>query len=181
MHKQEVRTYVREQFSMLTSGEREQRGRKLHEELYCQLFWKQAKIVAVTVATYREVPTIPIIEKAWREGKTVVVPKVARERHTLDFYALTSFLQLEENRGLPEPVPSKCEQITKENIDVVIVPGLAFDQAGYRIGFGGGYYDRYLEHYQGKTAALAFSFQLFPTLPTEAHDIPVHHVVTEKT
>ncbi|QQK75875.1 5-formyltetrahydrofolate cyclo-ligase [Salicibibacter cibarius] len=179
MNKQEVRAYVREQFSMLTGGEREQRGQKLHEALYRQSFWERAKAVAVTVDTYREVPTRPIIEKAWREGKTIVVPKVERERHTLDFYKLISFAQLEDKRGLQEPMPSQCEQIEKEDIDVVIVPGLAFDQAGYRIGFGGGYYDRFLENYQGKTAALAFSFQLFPSLPTEAHDIPVHHLVKE--
>ncbi|QDI89822.1 5-formyltetrahydrofolate cyclo-ligase [Salicibibacter halophilus] len=181
MNKKEIRVYVREQFSMLASEEREKRGREIHGELFGQSFWKQARIVAVTVDTYQEIPTRPIIEKAWREGKTIVVPKVDRERHQLDFYTLTSFLHLENgNHGLQEPMPSKCEQIAKENIDFVIVPGLAFNRAGYRIGFGGGYYDRFLENYQGKTAALAFSFQLFPSLPIETHDLPVHHLVTEQ-
>ncbi|AXF54727.1 5-formyltetrahydrofolate cyclo-ligase [Salicibibacter kimchii] len=181
MNKTEVRSYVREQFSVLTRQEREQRGRKLHRQLYQKSFWEHAKIVAVTIDTYREVPTRPIIEEAWRAGKTVVVPKVDRERHTLDFFKLTSFMELEGTRGLQEPVPTQCEQIAKETIDFVIVPGLAFDHAGYRVGFGGGYYDRYLKNYQGKTAALAFSFQLFPSLPIESHDIPVHHLVAERS
>lgn len=79
-----------------------------------------------------------------------------------------------------EPKEHETDAVSKEEIDLVIVPGLLYNRAGYRVGFGGGYYDRFLKDYRGYTISLAFSFQLIDHLPHEEYDIPVGKMITEK-
>ena len=71
------------------------------------------------------------------------------------------------------------ELVEKKNIDLIVVPGVVFDRQGYRIGFGGGYYDRYLSDFEGKRIALAFDEQVIEAVPRESHDLPVHILITE--
>ncbi|SDI32791.1 5-formyltetrahydrofolate cyclo-ligase [Natribacillus halophilus] len=180
MQKSEIRTYIVQQFATLTDEELEMRGRQLHEYLYEHPSWREANVIAVTVATPREIPTRPLIEKAWMEGKKIVVPKTDGKRRVLDFYTLSSFAELKQRKNsLWEPDPNRSERVPSEHIDLLIVPGLAFNETGYRVGFGGGYYDRFLADYNGHTIAFSLSFQLFSNLPTETHDIPVQTLFTE--
>jgi 5-formyltetrahydrofolate cyclo-ligase len=69
-------------------------------------------------------------------------------------------------------------EVDASRIDLMIVPGLAYTREGYRLGFGGGYYDRYLQNYHGKTISLAFNEQLVPNFLVEEHDIPVSEIIT---
>lgn len=142
--------------------------------------WKDAKTIGVTVSRGKEIPTRPIIEQAWKEGKRVTVPKCHPKEKQLDFRHLTAFDELESvYYGLLEPIVDKTENINKGNIDLIIVPGVVFDPTGFRIGFGGGYYDRFLKNYHGATIALLLSEQLVEELPVEPHDIPVQTLITE--
>ena len=79
-----------------------------------------------------------------------------------------------------EPIVEETTSIKKEVIDLQIVPGVVFSNEGYRIGFGGGYYDRYLTDYNGYTLSLAFECQTGYVIPIETHDIPVRKIYTEK-
>lgn len=124
----------------------------------------------------REVPTNPILEMALADGKRIAAPRV--EDGQIRFYWLKAPGDARPGfRGIPEP-PEGAAQ-ANDLTAPVLVPGLAFDHKGHRIGYGGGYYDRFLarepEH---PTIALCFDYQIFPGLPTESYDIPVDLVMT---
>ena len=118
-----------------------------------------------------------LIEEAWKRGKEVAVPKVSGK--DMVFYRLTDFSQLEPGYyGIPEPVG-------KETVDweegLMIMPGVAFDRENHRVGYGGGFYDRFLEKHSGLSLlAVAFDFQILSQVPTEPTDIFPHSSVTEK-
>ncbi|WP_079530278.1 5-formyltetrahydrofolate cyclo-ligase [Halobacillus hunanensis] len=153
----------------------------IHNQLFQSLLWKSAEVIAVTVSLSHEWSTQPIIEKAWEQGKRVVVPKCNPELNILTFYDLQSYEQLEVvYYGLQEPSPAKTEAVRKKEIDLLVVPGLIFDRKGYRIGFGGGFYDRFLADYNGVTVSLVSEKQVTRELPSEGFDIPVQHIITEE-
>lgn len=124
----------------------------------------------------KEVSTKGIIEAAWKAGKRVAVPKVHGKDMT--YYLLTSFDQLEPGYfNIPEPV---CKEIAKDEDALMIVPGVAFDKNRHRVGYGQGFYDRYLSvHTQHKTVAIAFDFQIVEEAPAEETDIFPQKLVTE--
>lgn len=142
--------------------------------------WKKSEVVATTMARGREVDTRPIIEQAWNEGKTVVIPRVIEETKRLEFRRISSFSQTCPGYyGIQEPDPRQTGRVFVQAIELLIVPGLAFDCYGYRLGYGGGFYDRLLEASYFQTVSLAFDIQLLPRLPVEPFDRPVDLVITE--
>ncbi|MCT6914161.1 MAG: 5-formyltetrahydrofolate cyclo-ligase [Bacillus wiedmannii] len=149
--------------------------------LYAQKEWAEAKTVGITLSMENEVNTYAIIEKAWEEGKKVVVPKCNKETRTMSFRQISNFDQLEiVYMNLREPIPARTEEVNANDIDLQIVPGVAYTERGERIGYGGGYYDRYLLHYKGKTLSLAYSFQIVEHIPVEPFDKNVEKIITEK-
>ncbi|KAB7642743.1 5-formyltetrahydrofolate cyclo-ligase [Bacillus sp. B3-WWTP-C-10-D-3] len=149
--------------------------------LYEQKEWAEAKTIGITLSMENEVNTYPIIEKAWEEGKRVVVPKCNKETRTMSFRQISNFDQLETvYMNLREPIPALTEEANADEIDLQIVPGVAYTERGERIGYGGGYYDRYLVHYKGKTLSLAYSFQMVEHIPVEPFDTNVEKIITEK-
>ncbi|MCM3757000.1 5-formyltetrahydrofolate cyclo-ligase [Sporosarcina aquimarina] len=141
----------------------------------------KAETVAITISRTTEVQTRTIIEACWRLGKNVVVPKCNPEQKTMDFRKITSFEQLETvYLDLQEPNPITTDSVKKIEIDLLIVPGVVFTKEGYRIGYGGGYYDRFLETYTKETLSIAFEVQLVDQVPIESHDIPVGKILTEE-
>lgn len=136
--------------------------------------YRSARCIYCYLSVNQEVRTWPIIHAAWEDGKRVAVPKVHGKE--LRFYYLTAQTPLEQNGILLEPTQELEE--AKEDDALMIVPGLAFDSAGYRIGYGGGYYDRYLQHHPNHiTLGLCFDFQFLPEIPVQSHDIPVRQVI----
>lgn len=149
--------------------------------LYGQKEWAEAKIIGITLSMENEVNTYPIIEKAWEEGKKVVVPKCNKETRTMSFRQISNFDQLETvYMNLREPIPALTEEVNADEIDLQIVPGVAYTERGERIGYGGGYYDRYLVHYKGKTLSLAYSFQMVEHIPVEPFDKNVEKLLQKK-
>ncbi|PEF36055.1 5-formyltetrahydrofolate cyclo-ligase [Bacillus wiedmannii] len=149
--------------------------------LYAQKEWAEAKIIGITLSMENEVNTYAIIEKAWEEGKKVVVPKCNKGTRTMSFRQISNFDQLEiVYMNLREPIPARTEEVNADDIDLQIVPGVAYTERGERIGYGGGYYDRYLVHYKGKTLSLAYSFQIVEHIPVEPFDKNVEKIITEK-
>ncbi len=147
------------------------------EKVLASDMYKSSDTIYTYVAYKREVETKKLIQQAWKDGKKVAVPRV--EGSVMNFYYITSFDQLEKsNMGIPEPKP---ENPANDEYALMVMPGVAFDKQMNRIGYGGGFYDRYLEaHTNLKRLAIAFEFQFVEgPLPTEPTDICPEMIITE--
>lgn len=182
MSKKELRANIKTGLQTLSREDREKQGREIQANLFQFPYWRNAETIGITISFGHEIDTYNIIRKAWHDGKKVVVPRCIRETKQLQFYLLTNFSQLEDSfYGLKEPDPAQTKPIDGLAIDFLIVPGLLFDRRGYRVGYGGGYYDRFLAKYHPFTCALAYSIQLTDDqLPNEPFDIPVKSIITNK-
>ncbi|MGP4061707.1 5-formyltetrahydrofolate cyclo-ligase [Halobacillus sp. H74] len=157
---------------------------KMESVMYAHLFdsplWKEADVVGVTLSQSHEWATEDIIEEGWKANKIIAAPKCIPENKQMQFYQLDDYNQLEKVYfGLKEPDPECSEKVNKDDIDLLLVPGLLFDERGYRIGYGGGYYDRFIEGYLGKTVMIASEKQKQSGLPVEEFDQRVEYVLTE--
>jgi len=140
----------------------------------------EANTIGITISNKPELDTIHLIEALWQLGKKVAVPKCNAKTREMSFYAIESFAQLETvYMHLREPIPTECEFVDANEMDIILVPGVVFDIKGYRIGYGGGYYDRYVLNYKkGKLMSLLFDEQLYEQVPIENHDCPVDFIFT---
>ncbi|WP_276734442.1 5-formyltetrahydrofolate cyclo-ligase [Bacillus sp. (in: firmicutes)] len=178
--KSQLRKKTMEALSAVSSEELLQKTARMYRHLFSLPEWQNASTIAVTISRGMEIPTRPVIEQAWGEGKQVCIPKCAPETKNMQFRTYQTADQLETvYAGLLEPMIEKTKEVKPSQIDLMIVPGVCFDTDGFRIGFGGGYYDRYLSDYKGKTASLLLECQLFAHVPRQPHDIPVHKLITE--
>ncbi|ABO67734.1 MULTISPECIES: 5-formyltetrahydrofolate cyclo-ligase [Geobacillus] len=179
--KRELRRRMVDRLRQLSPAEKQAYDRQIAAYLYRWRQWQEAKVVAITIAKETEVDTVPIIERAWQEGKTVGVPKCNPMTKTMTFRQIASFAQLEKAyAGLLEPIEEQTTALGHDEFDLIIVPGVCFTKTGYRIGYGGGYYDRYLQGITATTAALAYSFQVVEDIPVEDHDVPVEFMITDQ-
>ncbi|MGM7721124.1 5-formyltetrahydrofolate cyclo-ligase [Metabacillus sp. Hm71] len=180
MEKKDLRKLIKNKLAEMTEDEYWNFSKDIQQRLFCLPAWNNAHTIAVTISTGQEVDTKGIIEKAWEEKKRVVVPKCDPAGKTMAFRQITSFDQLEPAFfGLLEPKIEETVEMGPRQIDLIIVPGICFDRKRYRIGYGGGYYDRYLTKYTNDTLSLAFSMQMVEKVPREKHDIPVSKILTE--
>jgi 5-formyltetrahydrofolate cyclo-ligase len=181
MDKKELRTKIKETLSKLPRPLYEEYSIKIANQLFDDKDWQQAKVIGITISQNLEVDTYQIIRKAWEQEKQVAVPKCDQKERKMSFRIITEFSQLETVYfGLLEPIVSQTAEVEPNSMDLLIVPGLAFATNGYRIGFGGGYYDRFLRTYSGKTLSLAFPQQIIPSFEPEEHDLPVSKIITDK-
>lgn len=128
-----------------------------------------------------EIDTKLLIERAMALGKTVAVPRCIPDTRDMDFYIIRSFSDLVPGAfGVMEPDPEKCEKLTDFEASVCIVPALVYDKEGYRLGYGKGYYDRFLSGYRGSCIGLAYSDWVKDSLPHGKFDRKVDIIVTEK-
>ncbi len=175
MDKKELRRRIREKKRAMTEAEIVSRSEKLGALLEASEAYRNAKTIYGYLPYNQEVRTVPMLEQALRDGKQVAVPKVYGEE--MKFLYLTDLTQVEKGyAGIPEPIADG--PVADDKTALVLMPGLAFDPQGHRIGYGGGFYDKFLaaepEH---PTLALCYDFQMLPALDTEAHDIPVDFVL----
>ena len=140
--------------------------------------YKHPPLLLAYVHAKREVETRLLMRCAWDDGKKVAVPRVDGDG-IMHFYYLRSLKDLEPGAfGIMEP-RADC-RICEPEEGLLLMPGVAFDEQGHRVRYGGGYYDRYLEkHPHLIHIALAFEFQIFPEVPSEKHDICPDLIVTE--
>ncbi len=128
-----------------------------------------------------EVNTDYIIEWLWEQKKNVLVPRCEPETRDLEIYSITAFADVEPGYyGIREPRRDLRPPVAKEMIDLVAVPAVAFDRRGYRVGYGGGYYDRFLAGMDVPTVGLAFSCQIIPEAPVGKYDRAVQGIITEQ-
>lgn len=181
MTKEEWRIFMKKKLNEMKVEQFEALCKKIQARLYEEQVWKKANTIGLTVSRNREIDTENIISYAWNVGKRVAVPKSCPGTSQLDFYVIDTFSQLEKGYvGLLEPNVTSSKRIEKDSIDLLIVPGLVFDKMGFRIGYGGGYYDRFLQAFANETLALTLESQLIERIPHDSYDIPVNRLVTEK-
>lgn len=153
---------------------------KIKDLLINKQYYKEATGIFIYVGFGSEIETTAIIEKILRDKKRVFIPRTNIKEKTMDAVEILSLDNLEKNiYGIYEPRIG-LKAISKEEIDLVILPGVAFDKQGGRIGYGGGYYDKYLSkiHSNVLKVALAYDFQIIDKIPLESHDILADRIIT---
>ncbi|MBN2163936.1 MAG: 5-formyltetrahydrofolate cyclo-ligase [Pontiellaceae bacterium] len=152
-------------------------SQQITERLRSEETFQSARSVALYKAIAGEVQLEELFAECWQLGKRTVIPvfNAAVNCYELaEVDANTPFVT--GNYGIQEPVDAP--RVPVEQLDLMVVPGIAFDAAGNRLGRGGGYYDRLLTGFQGTAIAVAFDFQFLDTVPHENYDIPMDFVVT---
>jgi len=179
MDKTALRNSIRARKRAMTEEEIVSRSEQLAQLFYASEAYKNAKTIYGYLPYNQEVRTVPILERAIADGKRVAVPKVFGE--TMEFIWLDDLSAVEDGYcHIPEPIAN--EPVADESSALVLMPGLAFDRNGGRMGYGGGFYDKYLSEHPGHpTAALCYGFQMMEKLDMEDHDIPVDVVIWSET
>lgn len=180
MEKKELRESMIQKLNSTSPDEKMEVEQKITQTLLNSKLWKESETIGITISQHIEWNTKPIIKEAWSQGKSVCVPKCYPSERDMVFYKINSYTQVENSyNGLLEPISTITEEIKKKQIDLLIVPGLLFDQDGFRIGFGGGYYDRFLKDFPNETLSLLSRSQLVKKIPTDPYDIPVKSLIVE--
>ena len=175
MDKTELRRAIRARKRAMTEEEITSRSQALAQLFFASEAYRNAKTIYGYLPYNQEVRTVPMLEQALRDGKRVAVPKCYGDE--MRFLYMEDLSLVEKGyAGIPEPIADG--PIADDPTALVLMPGLAFDPQGHRIGYGGGFYDKFLaaepDH---PTLALCYEFQMLPELKTEAHDIPVDTVL----
>lgn len=175
MDKTALRKRIREQKRAMTPAEIEEKSRILGEKFLASQPYREARTIYGYLPYNQEVRTEPILRQALADGKQVAVPKVYGEE--MKFLYIRDLERVEKGyAGIPEPIDDG--PVAEDTTALVLMPGLAFDPEGHRIGYGGGFYDRFLAEEPGHpTLALCYDFQMLPKLETEEFDIPVDWVI----
>ena len=175
MDKKVLRASIRDQKRAMSTFEIESLSALLAEKFFNTQQYKTASTIYGYLPYNQEVRTVPILQRALEDGKTVAVPKVIGDQ--MIFVVMNDLSNVEKGyAGIPEPIENGPE--ANDPYALVLMPGLAFDPKGHRIGYGGGFYDRFLEKEPNHpTVALCYAFQIFPDLETQDHDIPVDVVL----
>lgn len=177
MEKAALRQIIRAKKRAMTPDAIATASENLARQLYRHPAYQAASAIFGYLSYNQEVRTLPILRQAQLDGKRVAVPKVIGD--TMIFVWLDDLDDIAPGyQGIPEPLddtPADCPDA------LVLMPGLAFDRAGHRLGYGGGFYDKFLAREPNHpTLALCYAFQLVDQVETEAHDLPVNYVLVEQ-
>lgn len=186
----ETKNSIRKQILLLrnamTPDDCLEKSRQITEKVLSLPVVKDAEYILCYAAYKSEVMTQDLIGGLLQTGKQVYLPRVSGEE--MEFYRVSSLLELSEGyKGIPEPAGNCMDSFTRELWEqnkkktVMLLPGAAFSEAGARIGYGKGYYDRYLERIPcTDRIALCYELQMVEDIPSDDHDIPVTVIVTEE-
>lgn len=175
MDKKELRRMIREKKRAMTPEQIEDASSRL-KALFCQTEqYRQASAIYGYLPYNQEVRTVPILEQALLDGKKVAIPKVYGD--TMRFIYMEDLSRVGEGySGIPEPLTDG--PVAEDKDALVLMPGLAFDKHGNRMGYGGGFYDKFLaQEPEHPTVALCYDFQMVEDIPCEDYDIPVDKVL----
>ena len=173
--KKALRRQISAKKRALTEAQIETASQRLAEKLFAHPLYQNASAIYAYLSYNQEVRTLPILRQAIADGKRVAVPKVFGEK--MRFLWLDDLDRVAEGYcGIPEPIDDG--PVADDSGALVLMPGLAFDPMGHRLGYGGGFYDKFLAVEPHPTIALCYDFQLLPCLEVQPHDIPVDAVLS---
>jgi 5-formyltetrahydrofolate cyclo-ligase len=194
MNKNTIRASMKEFLARITPEERHARSLAACHNLMTTKEFKNAQMIMIFMSMPSEVETSTVALKAWQEGKSIAVPRIdwnTKKMEPVEIKSLDTGMQTTAVgggggstpgiTGIREPISGKVVPLGL--IDMVVIPGLAFDRRGFRVGRGRGFYDRFLaqQDFQGSRAALCFHEQLqIAAIPCEPHDVPMNLIVTDK-
>jgi 5-formyltetrahydrofolate cyclo-ligase len=145
-------------------------------------WYKKANTIFAFVSFKSETDTHKIIKYAIQDGKTICVPRIKTKQKGIEIFKIDSFDQLEKGYfGILEPLES-CIAVDSKDIDLILMPGVAFDRQGGRLGYGAGFYDRFLSNMSNSVnkIAVAYHFQVLDNIPMDEHDVRIDGIVTEE-
>lgn len=187
MDKKQIRKELLEKRDLLSRENWSKYSKQIEKTILQSNLYKNADSLLLYMDFHGEVGTVSLIEEALLCGKKVYLPKVHEnyDDNRMDFYKITSTFELVDGyKGIKEPMPniSTCFEYNPKENALMLVPGVAFSSNGYRLGYGKGYYDKYLSNKSNIiTVGLCFSLQLVDDLPANEFDIPMKYIVTENT
>lgn len=177
--KENIRREVSRKRRYLTKRQKNKLDDIITTKLISTPEWKHAGTVLIYVSHIYETDTVKVIKKSI-PNKHIIVPKTHLRFNTLSLHKIDDFDDLVKGRyKLLEPHPDTII-VSPSEIDLAIIPGIAFDRKGHRIGYGKAYYDRLNKHLKCPKISLAYSFQIVDNIPAQKHDIPVDVIITEK-
>ena len=180
----QIREDIAEIISALAESDIAKKVRAIEERLFEFANFLEAKIALLYVSGDNEVQTRNIIKRAYSYNKIVVLPAFDPKTFEMELMKVDKFAQeLKPGpRGVPEPNADRCKIVPIDRIDIAIIPGIAFDEKGGRIGTGRGYYDRLIPNLAVTTrkVALTLEDQIIPQVPMESHDKYVDIIITDK-
>ena len=177
--KKEKRSFYRKKRKDIARAQKEILDKILFEKIISLKEFCEANIILAYYPINDEINTVPIIEYALREGKRVALPISSTVDYTLTFRLISSLDELKNGAySIPEPTED-AEIFNNETKALCIVPGLSFDRSGNRLGYGKGFYDRFLSEFNGTTVGLCYSEFLLDKLPTDKNDRTVEIVVSD--
>ena len=175
--KSELRKQVLQEMKAMPQEQKQAMDQALTEQFLNHPFYQEAKVIATYLSFPHEFQTQGLIDQALKGGKKVLIPKTY-PKGRMEFVVYNPQQLAKTSFGLLEP-QGDLEVVEPSQIDLIHVPGLAFTTEGYRIGYGGGYYDRYLEHFTGHTLSTVYPCQI-QEFNLENHDIPVQEVLIDE-
>lgn len=182
--KDQIRRETLAGIAALSKDEQNARVQAIEERLFEFANFLESRIVLMYVGGESEIPTDPILNRAAQYGKIVVLPTFAPEKFKMGLMKVDNLGKdlISGPRGVAEPDPERCKRVPIEKVDIAIIPGIAFDEKGARIGSGRGYYDRLIPKLSITTrkVSLAMEEQIVPQIPMEAHDKFVDIIITDK-
>lgn len=180
--KKEIRNMIIKKRDELSLESRNNKDNSILDKLLKSEMYIKSKNIFTFINYGSEVDTKKFIIKAIADGKKIFVPKTIKSTREMKALEISSLENLKpDNWGILEPETFNRE-INKQELDLIIVPGVAFDRNGNRIGYGGGYYDRYFSDLNStiKKVVLAYDIQLMESFQCEDHDIKVDFIITER-
>lgn len=177
-----LRGEIKERKKELKLEEKRKKDKKIKEKFTASSIYKKATCIFIYVSLKDEVDTHNIIKEALKNGKRICVPKVISIKEGMDAIEIKDFSELVECGAykILEPLDFK-NKIDEKDIDLAVLPGLAFDNEGGRLGYGGGFYDRFIPKLKNEVPkiALAYDFQMVDDVPKDSHDILVDKVIID--
>ncbi|MGL4654883.1 MAG: 5-formyltetrahydrofolate cyclo-ligase [Sarcina sp.] len=177
MDKKSLRKTMRDKRKSMDSSEKEILDKELREKLFQTEEYKNSKNIFIYVSMEDEINTIEIIKQAFKDGKIIAVPKIMRDKrmkalkiNSLDELSIGYFNVLE---------PTENAKDLSEDIDLTIVPGLAFDSENKRLGYGGGFYDKFFEEHKNSfKISLCYDYQFVTTVYPKEYDVSVEMIIS---
>ncbi len=174
MEKPVIREHMIQTLKKMPIKQKQQKETVILQLLFSSQIWQTAESVGVIRSLPFEFDTAAIFAKGFEQNKRIAVPKAQQKK--LQFYHVEPTTRYETSAfGVEEPISEQ----EAHHLDLLIVPGLAFSKTGYRIGFGGGYYDRFLSAFDGKTVSLVFGEQFNDQWTPDVFDIPIDKIYTD--
>jgi len=182
--KREIREKISKALKSLSSKDLTEKTRNIEDQLFDFANFIEAKVSLLYICSGNEVDTRGILRRCFIQNKIIVLPAFGKEKYKMTLMKVDNLdKDLKSGiRGIPEPNPGKCKTVPIDRIDIAIIPGIAFDEKGSRLGTGRGYYDRLIPRLPVTTrkVALALEDQILPQLPMQSHDRHVDIVITDE-